>query len=231
MEDDAIMKEFVTYTRVSTKRQGDSGLGLEAQERDIAIFFDSYAAQPYKVIGSFCDVASGSKTDRAELASAVAMAKQTGATLLVAKLDRLSRSVAEIAKLLEDKSLNFRVATMPHADKFQLHIYAALAEQERDFISKRTKSALQAAKARGVLLGGARPEAAVRHAAVKVVADGHADRVRSVIQSYRNNGSSYRSIAAHLNQLEIATARGGEWFASTVRNYDLRITASVEAVR
>ena len=129
------MKEFVTYTRVSTKRQGESGLGLEAQKRDIAIFFDSYAAQPYNVIGSFCDVASGSKTDRAELASAVAMAKQTGATLLVAKLDRLSRSVAEIAKLLEDKSLEFRVATMPHADKFQLHVYAALAEQERDFNS------------------------------------------------------------------------------------------------
>jgi len=224
------MKKFVTYTRVSTKRQGDSGLGLEAQERDIAIFFDSYATQPYNVIGSFCDVASGSKTDRAELASAVAMAKQTGATLLVAKLDRLSRSVAEIAKLLENKSLDFRVATMPHADKFQLHIYAALAEQERDFISKRTKSALQAAKARGVLLGGARPEAEVRHAAVKEVADGHANRVRSVIQSYRSNGYSYRNIAAHLNKLEIATARGGKWFASTVRNYDLRITGPIEAV-
>ena len=225
------MKEFVTYTRVSTKRQGDSGLGLEAQKRDMAIFFDSYAKQPYNVIGSFCDVASGSKADRIELASAIEMAKRTGATLLVAKLDRLSRSVAEIAKLLEDKSLDFCVATMPHADKFQLHIYAALAEQERDFISKRTKSALQAAKAKGVLLGGARPEAIVRHAAVKAVADGHADRVRSVIQSYRNNGSSYRNIASYLNQLEIATARGGKWFASTVRNYDLRITASVAAVR
>jgi len=224
------MKEFVTYTRVSTKRQGDSGLGLEAQERDIEIFFDSYAEQPYSLIGSFCDVASGSKTDRLELASAVAMAKRTGATLLVAKLDRLSRSVAEIAKLLEDKSLDFRVATMPHADKFQLHIYAALAEQERDFISKRTKSALQAAKARGVILGGARPEAAVRHAAVKAAADGHAYRVRSVIQSYRKNGSSYRAIASHLNQLEISTARGGMWFASTVRNYDLRVTAPVDAV-
>ena len=87
-----------------------------------------------------------------------------------------------------------------------------------------TIEGLRKAKARGVLLGGARPEAEVRHAAVKEVADGHANRVRSVIKSYRSNGSSYRDIASHLNQLEIATARGGRWFASTVRNYDLRMT-------
>ena len=100
----------------------------------------------------------------------------------------------------------------------------------RDMTNHRelTIEGLRKAKARGVQLGGARPGNEARHAAVKAVADGHADRVRSVIQSYRNNGASYRSIAAHLNQLEIATARGGEWFASTVRNYDLRITASFE---
>jgi DNA invertase Pin-like site-specific DNA recombinase len=211
-----IMKQFVVYTRVSTKRQGDSGLGLEAQERDIAIFFESYAEQPYEVVERFCDVEGGSKADRPQLAAAIALAKRTGATLLVAKLDRLSRSVAFIATLLEDRKLEFRVATMPYADKFQLHIYAALAEQEREFISKRTKAALQAAKARGVKLGG-------RHAAVKATADGNAARVSKAIKSHRSAGATYREIADHLNQLKVTTARGGAWYATTVRNYDLRV--------
>ena len=136
----------------------------------IAIFFESYAEQPYEVLERFCDVEGGSKAD-SQLTAAIALAKRTGATLLVARLDRLSRSVAFIATLMEDKKLDFRVATMPTACKFNLHIYAALAEQEREFISKRTKAALQAAKARGVKLGGARPEAEVRHAAVKATAD------------------------------------------------------------
>ena len=96
----------------------------------------------------------------------------------------------------------------------------------RDMTNHRalTIEGLRKAKARGVQLGGARPGAEVRHAAVKAVADGHADRVRSVINYYRNNGSSYNDIASHLNKLEIATARGGKWFGTTVRNYYLRIT-------
>ena len=97
------MKQFILYTRVSTKRQGDSGLGLEAQERDIKLYFETYATVPHEVIGSFCDVESGRKSDRPELNKAIEQAKQTGATLLVAKLDRLSRSVAFIATLMEDK--------------------------------------------------------------------------------------------------------------------------------
>jgi len=218
-----IMKQFVVYTRVSTKRQGDSGLGLEAQERDIAIFFESYAEQPYEVLERFCDVESGLKADRPQLTAAIALAKRTGATLLVARLDRLSRSVAFIATLMEDKKLDFRVATMPTACKFNLHIYAALAEQEREFISKRTKAALQAAKARGVKLGGARPEAEARHAAVKATADGNAARVSKAIKSHRSAGATYREIADHLNQLKVTTARGGAWYATTVRNYDLRV--------
>lgn len=211
------MKEFVTYTRVSTKRQGESGLGLEAQKRDIAIFFDSYAAQPYNVIGSFCDVASGSKTDRAELASAVAMAKQTGATLLVAKLDRLSRSVAEIAKLLEDKSLEFRVATMPHADKFQLHIYAALAEQEREFISLRTKQALAPLKGTGKL-GGNRGNIDRANAAARKLADDHAAKVMDTIVPLKKAGLTLQQIADTLNKSGVLTSRGGQWHPTTVSN-------------
>ena len=188
----------------------------------IAIFFESYAEQPYEVLERFCDVEGGSKAD-SQLTAAIALAKRTGATLLVARLDRLSRSVAFIATLMEDKKLDFRVATMPTACQINLHIYAALAEQEREFISKRTKAALQAAKARGVKLGGARPEAEARHAAVKATADGNAVRVSKAIKSHRLAGATHREIAEHLNQLKVTTARGGAWYATTVRNYDLRV--------
>ena len=179
------MKQFILYTRVSTKRQGDSGLGLEAQERDIKQYLENNATVPPEGIGSFCDVESGSKADRPELNKAIEQAKQTGATLLVAKLDRLSRSVAFIANLMEDKKLDFTVAIMPRADKFQLHIYAALAEEERRFISIRTKSALAEAKARGVKLGGNRPNNQARHKAVKAMADQNALVVSQIIKDHR----------------------------------------------
>ena len=109
------------YTRVSTKRQGDSGLGLEAQERDIDLYLTTYADVPHEVIGSFCDVESGTKHTRQEMDKAIDLVRQTGATLLVAKLDRLSRSVAFIATLMEDKRIDLIFASMPSADKFQLH--------------------------------------------------------------------------------------------------------------
>lgn len=218
------MERFVIYTRVSTKRQGNSGLGLEAQERDIQVFFDSYAEVPFEVIGRFCDVDSGRNDERPELVKAIAQAKKEQATLLVAKLDRLSRKMAFIAPLMDDKRLKLRVASKPHAEKFELHIYAALAEQEREFISLRTKAALKAAKARGVKLGGARPEAQRRHNAVKAVADASAERVSSIILRSREAGSSYRDIAAELNFLRLPTARGCEWHAMQVQRYHIRLT-------
>ena len=217
------MKQFITYTRVSTREQGKSGLGLEAQERDIDLYLAKHAEQPYEVVAQFCDVESGKRDDRPELDKAISLAKETGATLLVAKLDRLSRKVSFLATMMEDKKLNFVVATMPHADKFQLHIYAALAEQERDFISLRTKSALAAAKARGVKLGGARPEAAVRHEAVKDQADNFAKRVIDQILDYRKSGKSYRFIADQFNALGVVTAQGGRWHHQTVKRYEQRL--------
>ena len=217
------MQRFVVYTRVSTKKQGDSGLGLDAQQRDIQIFLDSYSEVPWEVIAQFQDVESGTRSDRPELAKAIALAKSEGATLLVAKLDRLSRSVAFIAALLEDKQLNFRVASMPYADKFQLHIYAALAEQERDFISKRTKAALTEAKARGVKLGGYREGHKAHHKAISAAADRAAERVGQTILSRRSAGATYQSIADELNALGVETSRGGQWYATTVRNYAQRL--------
>jgi DNA invertase Pin-like site-specific DNA recombinase len=217
------MQKFVVYTRVSTADQGRSGLGLEAQERDVQVFFDSYAETPFEVIERFCDVESGSKADRPELGKAIAQTKKERAVLLVAKLDRLSRKVSHIAAMMDDDKLEFRVASMPRADKFQLHIYAALAEQERDFVSTRTKAALQAAKARGVKLGGQRDEAGRRHEAVKAAADGNAQRVSSVILRGRTAGLTYRQIADELNLMGVATARGRNWFAAQVHRYAQRL--------
>lgn len=219
------MQRFIVYTRVSTKRQGDSGLGLEAQQRDIQIYFENYVQEPFEVVAEFSDVESGTRADRAELTKAIELAKETGATLLVAKLDRLSRSVAFIATLMEDKKIDFKVASMPMADKVMLHIYAVISEAERDFISKRTKAALAQAKARGVKLGGARPEAEKRHEAVRAMADQNALRVSKFITNYRKAGKSYRCIAEHLNELSVPTARGTRWYGGTVQRYDLRLAS------
>jgi len=212
------VEKFVIYRRVSTKRQGDSGLGLDAQDRDIQIFLDSYAEVPFEVLGSFTDVESGAKADRAQLRAAMDLARREGAALLVSKLDRISRSVAFIARLLEDKRLGLRVASMPYADKFQLHIYAALAEQEREFISRRTKAALAEAKARGTVLGGLREGTAQRNDAARAKADEFAAKVLPTIQARKAAGVSLAAIADELNALGVATARGGAWHPSTVRN-------------
>jgi len=136
------MLRYVIYKRVSTEDQGKSGLGLDAQDRDIRIYLDTYSPEPWEIVGTFVEIESRKDSDRPELTKAIALAKRTKATLLVSKLDRLSRKVSFIATFMDDKRLKFRVASMPHADKFQLHIYAALAEQEREFISLRTKAAL-----------------------------------------------------------------------------------------
>lgn len=216
------MEKFVIYRRVSTKRQGDSGLGLEAQDRDIQIFLESYAEVPFEVLGTFTDVESGSKADRAQLREAMDLARREGAALLVSKLDRISRSVAFIAGLLEDKRLGLRVASMPYADKFQLHIYAALAEQEREFISRRTKAALAEAKARGTVLGGLRDGTAQRNAAARAKADDFAAKVMPTIRVRKAAGATLAAIADELNALGVTTARGGAWHPSTVRNVLLR---------
>lgn len=124
------MQKYVTYMRVSTAEQGKSGLGLEAQKRDMSIFLETYSEVPFEVIGEFTDVLSGTDDSRPELTKAIDLARKTGAELLVAKLDRLSRRVSFIASLMEDPKLSLRVAQMPHADKFQLHVYAVLIATE-----------------------------------------------------------------------------------------------------
>nr|WP_114966306.1 recombinase family protein [Alkalilacustris brevis] len=219
------MQAYVIYRRVSTKEQGRSGLGLEAQDRDIALFLESFNTEPYRVLATFTDVLSGASTERPNLIAALDMCRQAGATLLVSKLDRLSRKVSAIASLMEDKRVTFRVAQMPHADNFQLHIYAALAEQERQFISARTKAALAEAKARGKQLGGLRDKTMRRNAAIKENAIARANKVAGIVLPLREAGKPLREIADHLNRAGVQSARGGRWQASQVKRVLDRLEA------
>ena len=169
------------------------------------------------MIGEFEDHLSGKNEDRPELGRAIELVRRTGAELLVAKLDRLSRKVAFIAALMDDPKVRLRVAAMPYADKFQLHIYAALAEQEREFISARTKAALAEAKAKGRRLGGLRDKTMKRNAGVKANAKARADRIAKIVVPLREQGASLRAIADALNSSGAPTARGGVWQASQVK--------------
>ncbi len=222
------MIQYVTYRRVSTKEQGKSGLGLDAQTRDIQTYLENYSGQPYEILGEFLDVLSGADDSRPELEKAIALAKKNKAILLVAKLDRLSRKVSFIAKLTDDKKLQFKVASLPNADKTMLHIYAVLAEQERDFISQRTKAALREAKARGVKLGGLREGTFKRAQAKRNEALKRAQRIEEIVIPLRNQGVSLQSIANALNKTNEKTLLGGEWRPTQVSRVISRLkTAAI----
>src|SRR5215218_3176352 len=149
-------RRFVAYYRVSTDRQGKSGLGLEAQQKAVLDYLDG---GKWELVETFTEVESGKRADRPELAKALEACRRHKATLVIAKLDRLSRNLAFIATLM-DSSRDFVAVDNPHATRLTLHILAAVAEHEREMISARTKAALQAAKARGKRLGNPRLAAA-----------------------------------------------------------------------
>ena len=211
------MKQFIKYYRVSTRSQADSGLGLSAQQRDIDLYLSTYAETPWEVIAEFTDVQSGKDDNRPELQKAMALAEETGATILIAKLDRISRRVSFISAIMERKKLNLTIATMPNADKFQLHIYAALAEQEREFISLRTKQALAPLKGTGKL-GGNRGNIDRANEAARALADSHAAKVMDTVLPLKEAGRTLQQIADTLNRSGVKTARGGKWHPTTVKN-------------
>ncbi|SDL94497.1 recombinase family protein [Paracoccus chinensis] len=212
---------FVTYLRVSTDRQGRSGLGLEAQRKAVA----DHVAGKGAIVAEYVEVESGKRSVRPQLARALVEARRLDAVLLIAKLDRLARNVAFIANLLESGA-EIAAADMPEANRFLLHVMAAVAEHEAQAISDRTRAALAAAKARGVALGWSMPERrdeqrqAARKGAAKNAqkADWHAANVLPVIRQIAAGGVSLRHIADELNTRGIKTARGGLWYAGTVRN-------------
>jgi DNA invertase Pin-like site-specific DNA recombinase len=214
--------KFVSYLRVSTDKQGQSGLGIEAQRKAVTDYLNG---GPWTLLREYVEIESGKRVDRPELLAALAHAKATGATVLIAKLDRLARNVAFIANLMES-GVEFVAADMPMANRLTVHVLAAVAEHEREAISQRTRAALAAAKARGKKLGNPNGAKALRGlgnaagvAAVKAAAVQHCGRVMPVIEAIRAEGvASLKGIAWELNVRGILTARGGHWYATTVRN-------------
>lgn len=216
--------KIVAYHRVSTARQGRSGLGLEAQKKAIQ---DYATATNANLVGTFTEVESGKDNDRPELTRALHLAKITGATLVIAKLDRLSRNAAFLLTL-RDSGVRFVAADMPEANDLTVGVMALVAQQEREAISKRTKEALAAAKARGVKLGNPNGAEALRKAAkgntasvhaIQTKADRHAQDLAPVVDSLRSEGiTSLGALANNLNDKGMLTPRGGRWHKSSVRN-------------
>lgn len=226
-----ITKTAVAYIRVSTAQQGKSGLGLDAQKAAIAKFAE---AEGIELIAEFKEVETGKGADalnsRPQLAAALAEAKRRDCPVIVAKLDRLSRDVAFIASLMS-KRTPFIVAELgADVSPFMLHIYAAVAEQERAMISQRTKDALAAVKARGRKLGNPNIVKA-QEAAAKVRtanADAFAANVLPIIRDIQATGASMRKTADALNRRGIPTARGGTWAATQVSDILKRGAARVQ---
>jgi DNA invertase Pin-like site-specific DNA recombinase len=218
------MEQFIVLKRVSTNGQAASGLGLAAQQRDVDLYLNNYAETPYEIIANYTEISSGSAKVRPVFDEAVELARKTGATLLCSKIDRISRKVSVISTLIEDKKITLRIATMPNADNFQLHIYSALAEQEREFISLRTKQALAPLKGTGKL-GGNRGNIDRANEAARKVADDHAAKVMDTIIPLKEAGRTLQQIADTLNKSGVLTSRGGQWYPTTVSNILKRVAA------
>ena len=212
------MNKYVIYLRVSTDKQGKSGLGLDAQKRDISLYLENYSETPYEVLGEFIDIQSGGDNDRPELLKAIQLAKKTKSTLLVQKICRISRRVSFIASLMEYKDFDFKVAQMPNADKFQLHIHSALNEMEKDFISSRTKAALRSWKERNPhkKLGAPSYHLTKLNQGKKDKALKEAKKVSGIILPLKREGLSLRSICHQLNKNGIRTSRGKDFHPSLV---------------
>jgi DNA invertase Pin-like site-specific DNA recombinase len=216
---------FVAYYRVSTQKQGRSGLGLEAQREAVRVYLDG---GNWSLLGEHTEIESGKREDRPQLAAAIAQCKLIGGKLVIAKLDRLSRD-AHFLLGLQKAGIDFVATDNPHATRFTIHILAAMAEYEREQASIRTKAALAATKARGTRLGGWRatrcdgsarlPLAgqATATAAAKARVDAHAARVVPIVTALRSEGMSLNAIANELTARHVATLNGGKWNATAVR--------------
>ena len=215
---------IVGYERVSTTRQGASGLGLAAQRQAIEAFVASRGGE---LLARFTEVESGRNPDRPELARALHLARVTGALLVIARLDRLSRNAAFLLTL-KDSGVKFAAADMPEANDLTVGVMALVAQAEREAISRRTREALAVARARGVKLGNPNGAAALRRAgkggaalraAVSANADAHARDLAPVIADIRAGGAtSLRAIAGELNARGMQTRRGGRWHVSNTGN-------------
>ncbi|QDM41447.1 recombinase family protein [Altererythrobacter sp. TH136] len=223
------MCRVVAYYRVSTEGQGRSGLGLAAQKEAVAKLCSS---RGWEIMAEFTEVESGKRNDRPELQAAMHRAKVTGATLVIAKLDRLSRSAAFLTAL-QEAGTPFVAADMPEACETTVGILSVIARAERKAISRRTREALAAAKARGIRLGNPNGAEALRRAgkgngaALEAVRAGAASRAADyapiVADIQASGATSLPAIAQELNERGIVTPRGGRWHPSSVRNLLARL--------
>ena len=224
--------KLIAYHRVSTARQGQSGLGLEAQSAAIRTYAERFGTS---VIGSFTEVESGKVNNRPELTKAIHLARVTGATLVIAKLDRLSRN-AVFLLTLRDSGVRFVAADMPDANELTVGVMALIAQHEREAIAKRTREALQAVRARGQRLGNPNGARALRRAAkgndaavqvATALTDRHARNLEPVVAALRLEGiTSLGAVANALNARGMLTPRGGRWHKSSVRNLFGRLEAA-----
>ena len=223
------MCKVVFYHRVSTVLQGVSGLGMEAQASACTAYAASIKAT---VLFTFTETESGKLNSRPELTKALALCKVTGATLVIAKLDRLSRNACFLMNL-QESGVKFIAADMPQANNLTVGIMALVAQQEAEAISKRTKEALKAAKLRGTILGNPNGAAALKRAdkgnkaavqAIKASADSHAENLRTVLEALAaENITSLGAIARALNERGMLTPRGGAWHKTSVSNLVARM--------
>lgn len=217
----------MTYFRVSTQRQGQSGLGLDAQRETVKNYLNG---GNWEVVGEFTEVETGKGSNalskRPQLAAALALCKKSSARLLVAKLDRLARNVHFISGLMESK-VKFVACDLPEASEFTINLMAAFAAHEAKRISERTKDALRAAKTRGVKLGVAGPTNLKSNIEARQRAsDDFARDLAPVINGLRAQGLSQRKIVEQLNRLNIAATRGGQWSLLQLQNVLARIDAT-----
>jgi DNA invertase Pin-like site-specific DNA recombinase len=228
-------RKFIAYYRVSTEKQGRSGLGLEAQQEAVRSYLNG---GDWQLMAEVVEVESGKRSDRPRLAEALRLCRLHGAILIIAKLDRLARNVAFISNLMES-GVEFTAVDFPQANRLTVHILAAVAEHEREMISRRTKDALAAAKARGKKLGGNRGKihltarkGALASAALRSgKAKSRAADIRPIVADIQASGAmSLRQIATALNERHIRTARGKEWTATQVMRVLGQEKAPLESV-
>lgn len=220
----------IAYYRVSTARQGRSGLGIEAQQQAVHAYL---SGGQWTLVAEITEIESGKRSDRPQLAAALAACRLHKATLVIAKLDRLARNVAFVSALMES-GVDFVACDFPTANRLTIHILAAVAEHEARMISDRTKAALAAAKARGTRLGGFRGRAGTNfdceraRATQTSLADQRARDLTATVRAIQAEGhQSLRAIGRQLAMRGIPTSRGGAWSSSQVSNMLKRI-ASVE---
>nr|WP_315200598.1 recombinase family protein [uncultured Flavobacterium sp.] len=213
------MKKYIAYYRVSRKEQGISGLGLSAQKSSVEKYV---AGQEGIILREYTEIETGTnKRERVEIHKAIQLAKNEGAILIIAKLDRLARNVSFVSSLM-DAGIEFLAVDMPSANNFTIHIFSALAEQEAKFISSRTKVALAELKKKGVKLGN--PQNLTKEARAKGVDkikenamnNDRNRQAQSIILNCKEKEMSYRQIADYLNQLNFKTRHGNKFYAPTV---------------